>query len=92
MLKLFYTLNTPYFTKSFAIFRPAIINAARVTHKSLSDLVVVMSGTGAAGSNIARMLKRLGVKTIYASNKDGVVDIRDIIKMNLFRRGKITSF
>lgn len=52
----------------------AIINAARVTNKKLEDLTVVMSGTGAAGSNIARMLKKLGVKTIYASNKDGVVD------------------
>lgn len=52
----------------------AVLNCARLTNKNLSDLTVVMSGTGAAGSNIARMLKKLGVKTIYASNKDGVVD------------------
>lgn len=52
----------------------AVLNCARLTKKNLSDLTVVMSGTGAAGSNIARMLKKLGVKTIYASNKDGVVD------------------
>ena len=43
----------------------------------MSDLTVVMSGTGAAGSNIARMLKRVGVKRIYASNKDGVVDAKN---------------
>ncbi len=55
----------------------AVINAARFTHKNISDLTVVLSGTGAAGSNIARMLKRLGVKAIYASNKDGVVDIKN---------------
>ncbi len=53
----------------------AILNCSRLTKKNLNELTVVLSGTGAAGSNIARMLKRLGVKTIYASNKDGVVDI-----------------
>lgn len=52
----------------------AVLNCARLTKKELSELTVVMSGTGAAGSNIARMLKKLGVKKIYASNKDGVVD------------------
>lgn len=52
----------------------AVTNCARLTGKKMEDLVVVMSGTGAAGSNIARMLKKLGVKTLYASNKDGVVD------------------
>lgn len=52
----------------------AILNCARLTHKNINDLTVVMSGTGAAGSNIARMLKKIGVKQIFASNKDGVVD------------------
>lgn len=52
----------------------AVINSARLTHKKLEDLTVVLSGTGAAGSNIARMLKKVGVKAIYAYNKDGVVD------------------
>lgn len=52
----------------------ALLNCSRLTKKKLEDLIVVLSGTGAAGSNIARMLKRLGVKTLYASNKDGVVD------------------
>lgn len=55
----------------------AVLNCCRLTHKKMSDLTVVMSGTGAAGSNIARMLKRLGVKRIYASNKDGVVDAKN---------------
>lgn len=52
----------------------ALINCARLTKKKLSDLKVVISGTGAAGSSIARMIKRLGIKTLYAYNKDGVVD------------------
>lgn len=55
----------------------AVINCCRCTHKKMEDLTVVMSGTGAAGSNIAKMLKKLGVKKIYASNKDGVVDIKN---------------
>ena len=52
----------------------------RLTHKNISDLTVVMSGTGAAGSNIARMLKRLGVGKIYAININGVVDKKDYDK------------
>ncbi len=58
----------------------AVINSCRFAKKELSDITVVLSGTGAAGSNIARMLKRLGVKTIYAYNKDGVVDIKNYDK------------
>lgn len=55
----------------------AVLNCVRLTKKNIEDMIVVLSGTGAAGSNIARMLKRIGVKTIYASNKDGVVDIKN---------------
>lgn len=55
----------------------ALINCARLTKKKLEDLKVVLSGTGAAGSSIARMINRLGVKTIYAYNKDGVVDSKN---------------
>ena len=58
----------------------AIMNCCRCTGKKMEDLTVVMSGTGAAGSNIARMLKRLGVKKIYASNINGVVDKKDYDK------------
>ena len=52
----------------------AIINACRLTNKKLEELTVVLSGTGAAGSSIARMLKKIGVKNIYAYNINGVVD------------------
>lgn len=52
----------------------ALINCARLTKRSLDSLTVVLSGTGAAGSSIARHLKSLGVKTIYAYNALGVVD------------------
>ena len=54
----------------------ALINCARLTKRNLDSLAVVLSGTGAAGSSIARHLKNLGVKTIYAYNALGVVDYK----------------
>lgn len=54
----------------------AFMNIARFTKRNLADMTVVMSGTGAAGSSIARMLKKIGIGKIYASNINGVVDIK----------------
>ncbi len=51
----------------------ALINVCRLTGRKLEDMKFVISGTGAAGSSIARHLIRLGAKTIYAYNIDGVV-------------------
>lgn len=51
----------------------AVINSCKLLGKNLSDLKVAMTGTGSAGSSIARMLKGLGVKRIFAYNLDGVV-------------------
>lgn len=52
----------------------AMINASRLLKKSLCDMKVVVSGTGAAGSSIIRIIKGLGVGTIYAYNRLGVVN------------------
>lgn len=54
----------------------AILNVSRLLHKPLKDLKVVVSGTGAAGSNVCRMLHLLGIQTLYAYNKQGVVTKR----------------
>lgn len=51
----------------------ALINSCRLTGKNIKDLKVVLSGTGAAGSSIARMLHNYGVSNIYAFNRSGVV-------------------
>lgn len=51
----------------------ALINSCRLTGRKIEDLKVVLSGTGAAGSSIARILNSYGVKEIYAYNKKGVV-------------------
>lgn len=52
----------------------AFLNIARLTGRKLEDMTVVLSGTGAAGSMVAKMLKTIGIGTIYASNIQGVVD------------------
>ncbi|ERJ12595.1 NAD(P)-dependent malic enzyme [Haloplasma contractile] len=51
----------------------ALINACRLTGKKIEDLVVVVSGTGAAGSSIIKMLNDLGVKDIIPTNSKGIV-------------------
>ena len=51
----------------------ALINACRLTNRKPEDLTVSMIGTGSAGSSIAKMLKKLGVKAIYAYNSKGIV-------------------
>jgi malate dehydrogenase (oxaloacetate-decarboxylating) len=57
-----------------------LINALKLVRKKAEDITVVISGTGAAGSSIIRMLKNLGVKVIYAFNKDGMVVREDYEK------------
>lgn len=52
----------------------AFLNIERFTKRKLKDMTVVLSGTGAAGSMVAKMLKRIGVGKIYAYNINGVVD------------------
>jgi malate dehydrogenase (oxaloacetate-decarboxylating) len=51
----------------------ALINSCRLTGKNINDLKIVLSGTGAAGSSIARMLHNYGIKDITAYNSKGVV-------------------
>ena len=52
----------------------AFLNIARFTKRNLKDLTLVMSGTGAAGSMVAKMLKKIGVGKIYAYDITGVID------------------
>lgn len=51
----------------------AIMNALKVVNKKAEEVTAVVSGTGAAGSSIIRMLKKFGIKEIYGFNKDGIV-------------------
>ncbi len=74
----------------------AFINVERLTKKPLKEMTVVLSGTGAAGSMIAKMLKKIGVGQIYAYNKDGVVSKRnyanyDFLLKELLDEGTLSS-
>lgn len=52
----------------------ALINACKLVGKRLEDITIAMSGFGAAGSSIAKMLKRMGVGKLYAFNRSGIID------------------
>ncbi len=54
----------------------AFKNIEKLTKKPLSEMTLVMSGTGAAGSQIAKMLKKIGVGKIYAYDITGVIDMK----------------
>jgi len=51
----------------------ALINACKLTGKQLESLQVVISGTGAAGSSIAKLLHSKGIKNLYGYNRSGVI-------------------
>jgi malate dehydrogenase (oxaloacetate-decarboxylating) len=51
----------------------ALINAARVTDRELEDLKVVISGAGAAGVAIMKMLQSAGVRKIAVVDRAGVI-------------------
>ena len=51
----------------------ALINALKVVGKSLEDVKIVVSGVGAAGSAIIRLLKGQGATTIVAFGSRGAI-------------------
>ncbi|MBP7480636.1 MAG: NAD-dependent malic enzyme [Spirochaetaceae bacterium] len=51
----------------------ALINALKLVNKKAEDLTVTVSGLGAAGSSIIRMIHSLGVRNIYGFNSKGIV-------------------
>lgn len=54
-----------------------LINALKLVNKKVEDIRVVVSGAGAAGSSIIRMLDKLGVKDILAFNINGIITKAD---------------
>ena len=51
----------------------ALTNALRVVDKSLSEARIVMSGAGAAGSAIVRLLIRAGARNVVVADVSGVI-------------------
>lgn len=54
-----------------------LINALTLIGKKWEDLTVVMSGLGAAGSSILRMLNKLGVHNIYGFRSTGILNRKE---------------
>ncbi len=50
-----------------------LINALKLVNKRFEDIKVVVSGAGAAGSSIIRMISKMGVKNILAYNVKGII-------------------
>lgn len=59
-----------------------LINALKIVKKKPQDITAVVSGAGAAGSSIIKMLKAFGVANIYAFNSKGVIHRDDMEKYN----------
>ena len=58
----------------------AIINASFIVRKPIETMTAVVSGTGAAGSSVIKMLHSLGIKEIYGFNINGIVTHEDYDK------------
>ena len=52
----------------------ALKNSLKLVKKDISSVKIVMSGAGAAGTAVARLLVKSGAKTIIAFDKDGVIN------------------
>ncbi|MDR1733732.1 MAG: NADP-dependent malic enzyme [Oscillospiraceae bacterium] len=51
----------------------ALLNAVKTIGKTLADCTIAMSGAGAAGVAIARLLTAVGIKDIYICDRQGIV-------------------
>ena len=56
----------------------ALINACKVVKKDLKDLVVVVSGCGAAGCSVSKLLLDLNIKDLIICNSKGIINHDDV--------------
>ncbi len=64
----------------------ALINSLKVVGKKKEDITVAISGAGAAGSSVAKMINELGVKNIIIADKDGIINNDDIESYDFLKR------
>ncbi|MDD3430270.1 MAG: NAD-dependent malic enzyme, partial [Oscillospiraceae bacterium] len=64
----------------------ALINALRLTGKKKENITVVVSGTGAAGRSIIKMLLAYGVKEVYGFNLTGILCKQDSDKYDFLAK------
>jgi malate dehydrogenase (oxaloacetate-decarboxylating) len=55
----------------------AILNALKVVDKKIEDIVVAVSGAGAAGVAISKLLLNAGVKDVLVCNRKGILNADD---------------
>ncbi|MFO0763699.1 MAG: NADP-dependent malic enzyme [Candidatus Gracilibacteria bacterium] len=58
-----------------------LLNALKVVHKNLADIQIVISGPGAAGTAVAKLLSLAGAKNIILLDSKGILS-RDRIDLN----------
>ncbi|CAM3070981.1 NAD-dependent malic enzyme [Actinomyces slackii] len=64
----------------------ALINALRIVDKRIEDVRIVLSGVGAAGSAIAKLLMAHGATDIVGYGRDGALSAKDTEGMNEHRK------
>ncbi|MDV3166428.1 MAG: malic enzyme-like NAD(P)-binding protein ['Waltheria sp.' little leaf phytoplasma] len=71
-----------------------LINALKVVHKKMSEIEIVISGAGAAGIAIAKLLLLLKPKNIVLVDKHGAINSQDLELLNISQQklAKITNF
>lgn len=79
----------------------ALINALKVVGKNMGEIKVLVSGLGAAGSAIIKLLHKLGVKHIYGYDLLGVLNkdkydqynyvIKELLDLNIVQSSQAQS-
>ena len=64
----------------------ALINSLKLVDKKPEDCNVVISGVGAAGSSIVRMLNDFGINDIYAFNSRGILGEGEEYSKDLYNK------
>ncbi len=54
----------------------ALINAVKVVKKKLTDLKIIINGAGAAGTAVAKLLLKAGVRNIFILDSKGIIHKR----------------
>ncbi len=70
----------------------AMINACKLTGRSLSDLEVVTCGAGAAGIAITKLLMKMGLKNVILADRQGsIYEGRDNLNPEKIEMAKISN-
>ena len=63
-----------------------VMNALKLIGKKKEDVTLVVSGTGAAGSSVIKMLHAYGIRSIYAFNVNGILRKGEMDQYNFLEK------